>query len=115
MLKGRTRTTTPSKHLDTPSSPIKHLDTPPNPSLKETSLDKRMFKNSVLRSSMKLHHWSQDMKEVCLVTGQDGVFNFRISGGSDKGEFPIISDVLPPDTRGVEYKGGGELITQVYI
>ena len=62
---------------------------------------------------MKLNHWSKDMKEVCLVTTQDGVYNFRIAGGSDKGEFPIISDVLPPDTRGVEYKGGGELVTQV--
>lgn len=62
---------------------------------------------------MKLNHWSKDMKEVCLVTTHDGVYNFRIAGGSDKGEFPIISDVLPPDTRGVEYKGGGELVTQV--
>jgi hypothetical protein len=53
------------------------------------------------------------VKEVTVVTSLDSVFNFRISGGSDHGEFPVISDVLPPDTRGVEYRGENELVTQV--
>ena len=48
-----------------------------------------------------------------MVTSEDGVFNFRIAGGSDVGEFPVITDVLPPDTRGVEYRSDVELVTQV--
>ena len=59
------------------------------------------------------HHWSRDVKEITVVTSHDGIFNFRIVGGSDNGEFPVIAEVLPPDTRGVEYRGGVELTTQV--
>ena len=62
---------------------------------------------------LKPSHWSKDLKEVTLVTARDGVFNFRMVGGSDRGEFPVISEVLPPDTRGVEYTGPQELTTQV--
>ena len=54
------------------------------------------------------------MKEVTLVTARDGLFNFRMVGGSDHGEFPVISEVMPPDTRGVEYSGPNELTTQVH-
>ena len=52
---------------------------------------------------LKPSHWSKELKEITLVTAKDGVFNFRIVGGSDHGEFPVISEVMPPDTRGVEY------------
>ena len=62
---------------------------------------------------LKPSHWSKDLKEVTLVTARDGVFNFRMVGGSDRGEFPVISEVMPPDTRGVEYTGPQELTTQV--
>ena len=105
MLKGRNRPTTP-----------KQLDFPSTPTLKERSPEKKSPKTSILRSplSLKPNHWSKEVKELTVVTSQDGVFNFRISGGSDHGEFPVITDVLPPDTRGVEYRGGGELTTQVY-
>ncbi len=111
MLKGRPRPTTPSKSSDTvPSTPI----------LKERSPEKRSPPKAILRSPAKSiphhllpPHWSKAVKEVTVITSQDGVFNFRISGGSDHGEFPVISDVLPPDTRGVEYRGENELVTQV--
>ena len=113
MLKGRPRPTTPSKSTDpnaVPSTPI----------LKERSPEKRSPPKAILRSPAKSHshhllppHWSKAVKEVTVVTSLDSVFNFRISGGSDHGEFPVISDVLPPDTRGVEYRGENELVTQV--
>ena len=46
------------------------------------------------------------------MTQHDGMFNFRVVGGSDHGEFPVVVEVMPPDTRGVEYVGGGDLTTQ---
>ena len=72
--------------------------------------DRRPSRSSLMR---KQSHWSQELKEVTLVAGKDGVFNFRIVGGSDHGDFPIITEVMPPDTRGVEYRGQTELTTQV--
>ena len=63
---------------------------------------------------LKPSHWSKDLKEVSLVTKRDGVFNFRIVGGSDHGEFPVLSEVMPPDTRGVEYTGPRDITTQVH-
>ena len=57
---------------------------------------------------LKPSHWSKEVKEITLVTARDGVFNFRIVGGSDHGEFPVITEVMPPDTRGVEYTGTSE-------
>ena len=81
----------------------------------EERLAERRSSTSLTRSplGLKPNHWSKELKEVTLVTQQDGVFNFRIVGGSDHGEFPIVVEVLPPDTRGVEYTGSGELTTQV--
>ena len=46
------------------------------------------------------------------MTQHDGMFNFRVVGGSDHGEFPVVVEVMPPDTRGVEYVGEGDLTTQ---
>ena len=67
----------------------------------ETKKEERRS-SSVTRSPMVLKpsHWSKEVKEVTLITARDGVFNFRIVGGSDHGEFPVISEVMPPDTRG---------------
>ena len=140
MLKGRPRPTTPSKNTGAADNATTSSGPPPpsTPILKERSPEKRSPPKAILRSPLKTslsyvggggigpppshHHWSKTVKEVTIVTSQDGVFNFRISGGSDHGEFPVVSDVLPPDTRGVEYRGGGgssggehELVTQVCI
>ena len=71
---------------------------------------RRASRSSLVR---KQSHWSQELKEVTLIARKDGVFNFRIVGGSDHGDFPIITEVMPPDTRGVEYRGQAELTTQV--
>ena len=83
----------------------------------EEKLAERRSSSSVTRSpiGLKPTHWSKELKEVTVVTQQDGVFNFRIVGGSDHGEFPVVVEVLPPDTRGVEYHSEGELTTQVMI
>ena len=83
----------------------------------EEKLAERRSSSSVTRSpiGLKPNHWSKELKEVTVVTQQDGVFNFRIVGGSDHGEFPVVVEVLPPDTRGVEYHTEGELTTQVMI
>ena len=72
---------------------------------KEDRSAERRSPHSLTRSPMVLKpsHWSKELKEITLVTAKDGVFNFRIVGGSDHGEFPVISEVMPPDTRGVEY------------
>lgn len=80
----------------------------------EEKLAERRSSSSVTRSpiGLKPTHWSKELKEVTVVTQQDGVFNFRIVGGSDHGEFPVVVEVLPPDTRGVEYHSEGELTTQ---
>ena len=80
-----------------------------------SEMERRSSSHSLTRSPMVLKpsHWSNEMKEVTLVTARDGLFNFRMVGGSDHGEFPVISEVMPPDTRGVEYKGEAELTTQV--
>ena len=84
-------------------------------SLNNSETERRSSSHSLTRSPMVLKpsHWSNEMKEVTLVTARDGLFNFRMVGGSDHGEFPVISEVMPPDTRGVEYKGEAELTTQV--
>ena len=63
-------------------------------------------------TNLKPGHWSKELKEVTLVTQHDGMFNFRVVGGSDHGEFPVVVEVMPPDTRGVEYVGEGDLTTQ---
>ena len=80
-----------------------------------SEMERRSSSHSLTRSPMVLKpsHWSNEMKEVTLFTARDGLFNFRMVGGSDHGEFPVISEVMPPDTRGVEYKGEAELTTQV--
>ena len=81
----------------------------------EEKLAERRSSSSVTRSpiGLKPNHWSKELKEVTVVTQQDGVFNFRIVGGSDHGEFPVVVEVMPPDTRGVEYHSVEELTTQV--
>lgn len=96
----RTRPVTPSRHSDNNNtvSDAKKLE------------DRRSSRSSLVR---KQSHWSQELKEVTLIARKDGVFNFRIVGGSDHGDFPIITEVMPPDTRGVEYRGQAELTTQV--
>ena len=90
LRQNRTRPVTPSRHSD--------------------SEDRRSSRSSLVR---KQSHWSLELKEVTLVARKDGVFNFRIVGGSDHGDFPVITEVMPPDTRGVEYRGQAELTTQV--
>ena len=72
---------------------------------KEERSAERRSSQSLTRSPMVLKpsHWSKELKEVTLITAKDGVFNFRVVGGSDHGEFPVVSEVMPPDTRGVEY------------
>ena len=81
----------------------------------EEKSGERRLSHSAARSpiGLKPNHWSKELKEVTVVTKQDGVFNFRIVGGSDHGEFPVVVEVMPPDTRGVEYHSEGELTTQV--
>ena len=83
----------------------------------EEKLAERRSSSSVTRSpiGLKSNHWSKELKEVTVVTQQDGMFNFRIVGGSDHGEFPVVVEVMPPDTRGVEYHSEGELTTQVHF
>ena len=67
MLKGRNRPVTPSKHDVVPSTPV----------LNHRSQDKNKSpKTSILRA-LKPNHWSKEVKEVTVVTSQDGVFNFR--------------------------------------
>ena len=102
LRQNRTRPLTPSRHSSSDNnntvSDGKKLE------------DRRPSRSSLMR---KQSHWSLELKEVTLVAGKDGVFNFRIVGGSDHGDFPIITEVMPPDTRGVEYRGLAELTTQV--
>ena len=100
LRQNRTRPVTPSRHSDNNNtlSEGKKLE------------DRRSSRSSLVR---KQSHWSQELKEVTLIARKDGVFNFRIVGGSDHGDFPIITEVMPPDTRGVEYRGQAELTTQV--
>ena len=100
LRQNRTRPVTPSRHVDNNNtiSEGKKLE------------DRRSSRSSLVR---KQSHWSLELKEVTLVARKDGVFNFRIAGGSDHGDFPIITEVMPPDTRGVEYRGLAELTTQV--
>ena len=105
----RGRPTTPSRHTQPSPSPSKKLslgDASPS-----RSQDRRL---SAVRTPtiLKPGHWSKELKEVTVVTQQDGVFNFRVVGGSDHGEFPVVTEVLPPDTRGVEYLSGADLTTQ---
>ena len=124
MLKQRNRPTTPSKYSDNnniaPSPAPTASSAAPPTSAKRSPGDRkspRSSATSLSRSPMgpkaTNHHWSRDVKEITVVTSHDGIFNFRIVGGSDNGEFPVIAEVLPPDTRGVEYRGGVELTTQV--
>ena len=96
-----------------PMTPSRHSASSLNNNNSE--MERRSSSHSLTRSPMVLKpsHWSNEMKEVTLVTARDGLFNFRMVGGSDHGEFPVISEVMPPDTRGVEYKGEAELTTQV--
>ena len=93
LRQSKTRPVTPSRHQDTGQEE-----------------PRRNSRSSILR---KQTHWSQELKEVTLIARKDGVFNFRIVGGSDHGDFPVISEVMPADTRGVEYQGEAELVTQV--
>ena len=95
-----------------PVTPSRQADNNNTLSLSEAKKleDRRSSRSSLVR---KQSHWSQELKEVTLVARKDGVFNFRIVGGSDHGDFPIITEVMPPDTRGVEYRGPAELTTQV--
>ena len=95
-----------------PMTPSRHSASSLN---NNSEMERRSSSHSLTRSPMVLKpsHWSNEMKEVTLVTARDGLFNFRMVGGSDHGEFPVISEVMPPDTRGVEYKGEAELTTQV--
>jgi hypothetical protein len=127
MLKQRNRPTTPSKYSENNNS----IASPPSsmvssvggggglPTANKRSPADRKSSSTSLQGRGPLgpkppSHWSRDIKEVTVVTSHDGIFNFRIVGGSDNGEFPVIAEVLPPDTRGVEYRGGGmELTTQV--
>ena len=95
LRQNRNRPVTPSRHSDNNNM---------------ISEDRRSSRSSLVR---KQSHWSLELKEVTLVARKDGVFNFRIVGGSDHGDFPIITEVMPPDTRGVEYRGPAELTTQV--
>ena len=110
LRQSRSRPTTPSRFS---SSSLN------NNNISETKKDdrssERRSSHSLTRSPMVLKpsHWSREMKEVTLITKKDGVFNFRIVGGSDHGEFPVISEVMPPDTRGVEYSGSRDITTQV--
>ena len=100
LRQNRTRPVTPSRHNDNNNMP----------SEANKGEDRRASRSSLVR---KQSHWSLELKEVTLVARKDGVFNFRIVGGSDHGDFPIITEVMPPDTRGVEYRGHTELTTQV--
>ena len=120
MLKQRNRPTTPSKYSDNNNIAVSPAPSAAPTSSKRSPADRkspRSSATSISRSPLGPKtaggHWSRDVKEVTVVTSHDGVFNFRIVGGSDNGEFPVIAEVLPPDTRGVEYRGGLELITQV--
>ena len=102
------RPTTPSRHAQASPSPSKKL------SLGEAGVGSPERRLSAVRTptNLKPGHWSKEQKEVTLVTQHDGNFNFRVVGGSDHGEFPVVVEVLPPDTRGVTYLGEGELTTQ---
>ena len=100
LRQSRTRPLTPSRYTDNNNHVTEATK----------SEERRASRSSLIR---KQNHWSQDLKEVTLVARKDGVFNFRIVGGSDHGDFPVISEVMPADTRGVEYIGQAELITQV--
>jgi hypothetical protein len=125
MLKQRNRPTTPSKYIDNnntaAATPVASAGGPM--SAKRSPNDRkspRSSANSISRTAvpplgpkMATIHWSREVREVTVVTSHDGIFNFRIVGGSDNGEFPVIAEVLPPDTRGVEYRSGAELTTQV--
>ena len=106
LRQSRSRPMTPSRHSASSLN---------NNSNNNSEMERRSSSHSLTRSPMVLKpsHWSNEMKEVTLVTARDGLFNFRMVGGSDHGEFPVISEVMPPDTRGVEYKGEAELTTQV--
>ena len=110
LRQSRSRPTTPSRFSASSLN---------NNNISETKKDdrssERRSSHSLTRSPMVLKpsHWSREMKEVTLITKKDGVFNFRIVGGSDHGEFPVISEVMPPDTRGVEYSGSRDITTQV--
>jgi hypothetical protein len=109
MLKqSRARPTTPSRHAQPSPSPSR------KPSLGDASPGPGRRLSAVRTpTGLKPGHWSKELKEVTLVTQHDGAFNFRVVGGSDHGEFPVVVEVLPPDTRGVEYLGAaGELTTQ---
>jgi len=99
LRQSRTRPLTPSRYTDNNNHVTEATK----------SEERRASRSSLIR---KQNHWSQDLKEVTLVARKDGVFNFRIVGGSDHGDFPVISEVMPADTRGVEYIGQAELITQ---
>ena len=109
MRQSRSRPMTPSRHS---ASSLGN-----NNNSNSSEMERRASSHSLTRSPMVLKpsHWSNEMKEVTLVTARDGLFNFRMVGGSDHGEFPVISEVMPPDTRGVEYKGDTELTTQVIL
>ena len=102
------RPTTPSRHVQPSPSPSKKL------SMGEASprSPDRRLSNVRTPTNLKPGHWSKELKEVTLVTQHDGMFNFRVLGGSDHGEFPVVVEVMPPDTRGVEYLGEGDLTTQ---
>ena len=108
LRQSRSRPMTPSRHS---ASSLNNNSNNNN----NSEMERRSSSHSLTRSPMVLKpsHWSNEMKEVTLVTARDGLFNFRMVGGSDHGEFPVISEVMPPDTRGVEYKGEAELTTQV--
>ena len=103
LRQSRARPVTPSRHSSENNN---------SPSEGKKLEDRRPSRSSLMR---KQSHWSHELKEVTLVAGKDGVFNFRIVGGSDHGDFPIITEVMPPDTRGVEYRGQTELTTQVRV
>jgi len=128
MLKQRNRPTTPSKYSDnnnTATTPAPAASAAAGAmSAKRSPGDRkspRSSANSITRTVPPLGpkvstvHWSREVREVTVVTSHDGIFNFRIVGGSDNGEFPVIAEVLPPDTRGVEYRSGAEITTQVTV
>ena len=98
---GRTRPTTPS----TPARD-------PNISAEASAHSAHSSPERRVSVRGRAQHWAAAASEVTLTTRQDSVFNFRVVGGSDWGEFPVVAEVLPPDTRGVEYCGQGELTTQ---
>ena len=104
---GRTRPTTPS-------TPARDPNISADASAHSLASTHSAHSSPERRVSVRgrAQHWAAAASEVTLTTRQDGVFNFRVVGGSDWGEFPVVAEVLPPDTRGVEYCGQGELTTQ---